>query len=297
MPTDPAGADEIRFAGQTVIVTGAGNGLGRAYALDCARLGARVVVNDLGISTEGRGSDRAAADYVVAEIRDAGGTAVANHDSVASADGCAAIAATALESFGTVHAVIHNAGFTRNAPFEEMDDDLLLPVLAVHLLGAFHLSRAVWPTLVANGYGRLVFTSSGSGVFGRTNGANYASAKAGIVGLANALALEGAPHGILVNTVMPVGATRLAGTPEPRRTRGPRPPPGGPRASARRPAASRRGCRRWSSSWPVRRVGRRTATIPPSAAATPASPSAWGGAGTRPTGRLPPPTTCTPTST
>jgi NAD(P)-dependent dehydrogenase (short-subunit alcohol dehydrogenase family) len=206
----------VDFAGRTVIVTGAGNGLGRAHAREIARLGGNVIVNDLGGSPDGMGASVEAAAYVTREIAAAGGSAVANHDSVATDAGCQGIVATALQSFGRIDAVVHNAGILRNDPFERMSDDRFFPVLETHLLGSFYLSRAVWPTMVAQGYGRLVFTSSASGVFGRVNGANYATAKAGIVGLCNALALEGEPLGILANCVMPTGTTRLGGAPDAR---------------------------------------------------------------------------------
>jgi NAD(P)-dependent dehydrogenase (short-subunit alcohol dehydrogenase family) len=202
------------FNGQTVIVTGAGNGLGRAHALLLGRLGANVVVNDLGTASDGQGTSTRAADFVVGEINDAGGSAAPNYDSVATDEGCKAIAATALEAFGRIDAVVHNAGILCNAPFEGMTDERFFPVLETHLLGAFFLSRAVWATMIEQGYGRFVFTSSASGVFGRADGANYASAKAGIVGLCNALALEGEERGVLANAVMPVAMTRMAGMPD-----------------------------------------------------------------------------------
>jgi NAD(P)-dependent dehydrogenase (short-subunit alcohol dehydrogenase family) len=205
---------QVGFDGRAVIVTGAGNGLGRAHALELARRGAGVVVNDLGGSTDGAGASTGPADFVVDEIRAAGGRAVASYSSVADDSGCRSIAAAALDAFGRVDAVIHNAGILRNAPFESMTDDRVWPVLETHLFGAFFLSRAVYPTMVDQGYGRLVFTSSGSGAFGRVEGANYAAAKAGVLGLCNALALEGARHGVLANALLPVGFTRLAGAPD-----------------------------------------------------------------------------------
>ncbi len=205
---------DIRFEGRAVIVTGAGNGLGRAHALELGRRGADVVVNDLGGSTAGDGASTRAADFVVDEIRAAGGSALASYDSVADDAGCRAIAEQTRDHFGRVDAVVHNAGILRNAMFEEMTDERLWPVLQTHLLGAVFLSRAVYPAMIERGYGRLVFTASGSGAFGRPNGANYAAAKAGILGLCNALALEGATHGILANAILPVGFTRLAGAPD-----------------------------------------------------------------------------------
>src|SRR5262249_11438003 len=127
---------------------------------------------------------------------------------------CQRLAGQALDEFGRIDAVVHNAGILRNATFLEMSDERWLPVVETHLFGAFFLTRAVWPHMVESGYGRLVFTSSASGVWGRIEGANYGAAKAGIIGLCNVLALEGAEHGILANAVMPVASTRLAGAPE-----------------------------------------------------------------------------------
>jgi NAD(P)-dependent dehydrogenase (short-subunit alcohol dehydrogenase family) len=205
----------VSFEGRVVIVTGAGNGLGRAHALEMARLGADVVVNDLGVTTEGVGSSRRAADFVTQEICEIGGSAIANYDSVATTSGCKSIAAAATSAFGTIDAVVHNAGIVRNAPFTDMTDDRLLPVLETHLLGSIYLARAVWPTMAAKKYGRMVFTSSPSGAFGRSSGVNYAAAKMGILGLCNALAIEGGPFGIKCNAVLPIAsATRLGGRPE-----------------------------------------------------------------------------------
>jgi NAD(P)-dependent dehydrogenase (short-subunit alcohol dehydrogenase family) len=204
----------VGFDGRTVIVTGSGNGLGREYALEFARRGANVVVNDLGTSTDGHGASSRPADLVVADIIAGGGHAVASYESVADREGCERIAGTALDTFGRVDAVVHNAGIHGNAMFEDMSDDLWFPVLETHLFGSFYLSRAVWPTMRSQNHGRLVFISSGSGAFGRTNGANYVTAKAGLLGLCNALALEGREHGVLANAVLPVAFTRLSGAPD-----------------------------------------------------------------------------------
>ncbi len=205
---------DIRFDNRVVIVTGAGNGLGRAYALELAQRGASVVVNDFGGSTDGTGGSTRAADYVVGEINAGGGIATASYDSVADDAACRHLVELALDAYGRIDAVVHNAGILRNSPLGEMSDDRWFPVLETHLLGAFYLTRAVWPTMMLAGYGRLVFTSSASGVWGRVDGANYGAAKAGLVGLCNVVALEGREHGILANAIMPVGSTRLGGGPE-----------------------------------------------------------------------------------
>lgn len=184
----------ITFEGQVAIVTGAGQGLGRAYALELGRRGAAVVVNDLGES----------ADAVASEIRSAGGKAVACPETVATPEGGKAIVQQALDSFGAVDAVIHNAGVWRHKPYEEMTPDQLDPVLDVHLRGAFFVTQPAWSIMRAKGYGRIVLTSSSAGAFGRTSGTNYCAAKAGLLGLGRALALEGAAHGICTNCILPV---------------------------------------------------------------------------------------------
>lgn len=191
----------IEFDGQVAIVTGAGQRLGRAYARDLARRGASVVVNDVGGIGD---SDGSAAEQVVREIHAAGGKAVASHDTVATPEGGAAIVQTALDSFGTVDAVIHNAGVWRHKYYQEMTADQLDPVLDVHLRGAFFVTQPAWPVMQAKGYGRIVLTSSSTGAFGRVAGSNYAAAKAGMLGMAKALALEGAEHGIRTNCILPV---------------------------------------------------------------------------------------------
>lgn len=191
----------ISFAGQVVVVTGAGGGLGRAYAVEFGRRDAAVVVNDIAGIDELTGP---AADPVVAEIQAAGGVAVASYDSVASADGGRAIIETALDRFGTVDAVIHNAGVWRHHFYDEMTEAQLAPVLDVHLRGAFFVTQPAWAVMARNGYGRIVLTSSGAGAFGREKGTNYVAAKAGVLGLGRALALEGASRGILCNCILPV---------------------------------------------------------------------------------------------
>ncbi|HLU41316.1 MAG TPA: SDR family NAD(P)-dependent oxidoreductase [Microthrixaceae bacterium] len=193
---------EVRFDGQSAIVTGAGNGLGREYALQLAARGAAVVCNDL---------DADAARATAAQIVERGGRAVPETSSVASPGAGEAIVGAALEAFGSVDVVINNAGQLRNAAFDEMTADDVDEVLRTHLGGAFHVTRPAYRHMLAAGYGRIVFTSSGA-VFGSPWQANYAAAKAGVIGLCHAIALEGAPHGIRANTVMPMALTGIGAT-------------------------------------------------------------------------------------
>jgi NAD(P)-dependent dehydrogenase (short-subunit alcohol dehydrogenase family) len=199
----------IDFSGQAVVVTGAGRGLGRVYATELARRGASVVVNDLGGTMGGEGSDAAVADQVVDEITAAGGVAVASHDSVDSAEGGQAIVQTALEHYGRLDAVVSNAGIFNSIPFEELTVDDWRRMLRVHLDGAFYLAQPAYRVMKSQGYGRLVFVASSAGMFGQHMEAHYAAAKTGLVGLTNVIALEGAPHGILANTVLPFGLSRM----------------------------------------------------------------------------------------
>lgn len=199
----------IDFEEQVVIVTGAGRGLGRLYAMEFARRGARVVVNDLGGSVEGAGADRSVADKVVEEIQGARGVAVASYDSVETPEGGEAIVACALDHFGRLDAVVSNAGIFRTPSFEDLSAEEWRQMLRVHLDGAFHLSQPAFRAMKARNYGRLVFIASSAGLFGQPNSAHYGAAKAGIVGLTNAIAIEGEPHGILANTVLPFGYSRM----------------------------------------------------------------------------------------
>ena len=204
----------IDFKDQVAIVTGAGRGLGRNYALDLARRGAKVVVNDLGCSVDGYGSDTSVADQIVEEIRSDGGSAVASYDSVGSAEGGAAIVKTALDHFGRVDAVVSNAGIVEMMPFEDIPADNWRRMVNTHLDGSFYVSQPAYKVMKAQGYGRFVFIASSAGVFGMPHGTHYAAAKAGILGLTNNVALEGRPHGILANAVLPFGLTRMAGEAE-----------------------------------------------------------------------------------
>lgn len=199
-------SNSIRFEDKVVIVTGAGGGLGRAHALLFARHGARVVVNDLGGSAHGEGANTSAADRVVAEIQEAGGTAVANHDSVTDGD---KIVQNALDAFGRVDVLVNNAGILRDKSFAKMEDADWDLVYRVHVEGAYKVTHAAWPHLREQNYGRVIFTSSTSGIYGNFGQSNYAMAKLGLYGLTRTLALEGRKNNILVNAIAPTGGTRM----------------------------------------------------------------------------------------
>jgi NAD(P)-dependent dehydrogenase (short-subunit alcohol dehydrogenase family) len=199
----------IDFEGQVAVVTGAGRGLGRLYALDLARRGAQVVVNDIGTSMSGAGADQAVADAVVEEIVGSGGAAVASHDSVDTPEGGAAIVATATDAFGRLDAVVSNAGIYEMVPFEDLTTEQWQRMRSVHLDGAFHLAQPTYRVMKDQGGGRIVFVTSNTAAFGQETTAHYAAAKGGIIGLTHALANEAAPHGIRVNAVLPVGRTRM----------------------------------------------------------------------------------------
>ena len=199
----------IRFDNRVAIVTGAGNGLGRAHALLLASRGARVVVNDPGGAVDGKGGTHAAADKVVDEIKAAGGQAVANYDSVAEAASAANIVKTAVDAFGTVDIVVNNAGVLRDKTFHNMTIEDLDFVVKVHFLGTAYVTHAAWPILRAKAYGRVVVTSSNSGIYGNFGQANYGGAKLAVVGFMNALRLEGQKYNIMVNALAPVAGTRM----------------------------------------------------------------------------------------
>jgi NAD(P)-dependent dehydrogenase (short-subunit alcohol dehydrogenase family) len=201
---------ELRFDQRVAVITGAGRGLGRAYAMLLASKGARVVVNDPGASLQGTGTDRAPADAVVQEIRAAGGEAIACTESVATPAGGSAIIQAALDHYGRIDALIHNAGIVRPASMKEMTHADFNAVLDVHLQGAFHVTRAAFPRMCKAGYGRVVLTSSIGGLYGNHSVANYAVSKAAMIGLSNVLALEGAAEGVKSNLIVPGAVTRMA---------------------------------------------------------------------------------------
>lgn len=202
-------SSELRFDGRSAIVTGAGGGLGKAYALLLASRGANVIVNDLGGSRHGEGADSRPADAVVAEIKAAGGSATANYDSVTDGE---KIVQCALDTYGRLDIVINNAGILRDVSFHKMTLDDWEAIYRVHLLGTFKVSHAAWPHLRDQQYGRLIMTASAAGLYGNFGQANYSSAKMGIWGLASTLALEGQKRNVLVNTIAPVAGSRLTET-------------------------------------------------------------------------------------
>ncbi|MEK9952357.1 MAG: SDR family NAD(P)-dependent oxidoreductase [Curvibacter sp.] len=199
----------IDFKGRVAIVTGAGGGLGRQHALALARRGARVVVNDLGGARDGSGGSASAAQQVVDEIRAAGGEALASAASVTDFEAVQAMVQQALDAWGRVDILVNNAGILRDKTFAKMELADFRLVLDVHLMGAVHCCKAVWPHMMAQKYGRIVMTTSSSGLYGNFGQSNYGAAKLALVGLMQTLALEGAKHDIRVNSLAPTAATRM----------------------------------------------------------------------------------------
>ena len=197
------------FDGQVAIVTGAGGGLGRCHALELAQRGCRVVVNDLGGAMDGTGGGSEAALDVVAEITATGGQAIANGGSVSDRAGAASMVTQAMERWGRVDILINNAGILRDKSFAKMDLDDYQAVLDVHLMGSVNVTRALWPIMREQNYGRVVVTTSPSGLYGNFGQANYGAAKLGLVGLMNTLKIEGVRNNIHTNAIAPVAATRM----------------------------------------------------------------------------------------
>jgi NAD(P)-dependent dehydrogenase (short-subunit alcohol dehydrogenase family) len=197
------------FEGKVAIVTGAGGGLGRCHALELARRGARVVVNDLGGAMDGTGGSSEAAKAVVAEIEAAGGEALANGGSVADVKGAESMVKDAMDAWGRVDILINNAGILRDKSFANMSLEDFRIVLDVHLMGSVYVTKAVWPIMRAQSYGRIVMTTSPSGLYGNFGQTNYGSAKLGLVGFMNTLKIEGAKYNIHTNSIAPVAATRM----------------------------------------------------------------------------------------
>jgi NAD(P)-dependent dehydrogenase (short-subunit alcohol dehydrogenase family) len=200
---------ELGFDGKVAIITGAGGGLGKQHALLLASRGALVVVNDLGGAVDGTGADVGAAQLVVDEITAAGGEAVADANSVATPEGGAAIVQSAIDAFGRIDIVVNNAGILRDKSFSNMTSELLDPVLDVHLRGAFHVTQPAWHHMREQNYGRIISTSSSSGLFGNFGQTNYGAAKMGLVGFTRVLAVEGAKYGITANVIAPLALTRM----------------------------------------------------------------------------------------
>lgn len=200
---------DLGYDGKVAIITGAGGGLGRQHALLLASRGARVVVNDLGGSVSGEGADKGPAETTAQEIRDLGGEAVSDGNSVSTPEGGEGIVQTAIDAYGRVDIVINNAGILRDKTFHNMTPDLLEPVIDVHLKGAFYVTRPAWVKMREQGYGRIVNTSSGSGVLGNFGQTNYGAAKMGLVGLTRVLANEGIKYNIKANAIAPIARTRM----------------------------------------------------------------------------------------
>jgi|TARA_B110000114_G_scaffold112793_1_gene118389 NAD(P)-dependent dehydrogenase (short-subunit alcohol dehydrogenase family) len=199
----------ISFENKVVIVTGSGGGLGRCHALQFAQRGAKLVINDLGGAVDGSGGSSEAADKVVQEIKDMGGEAISNGSSVTDKEGVQKLVDDAMNAYGRIDVLVNNAGVLRDKSFAKVTLDDFEFVVDVHLMGSVYCSKAVWPIMVEQQYGRIIMTSSSSGVFGNFGQANYGSAKLGVVGLMNTLRIEGQKNNIKVNSLIPVAATRM----------------------------------------------------------------------------------------
>ncbi|MCD6485787.1 MAG: SDR family oxidoreductase [Syntrophobacterales bacterium] len=200
---------KIDFTGRVAIITGAGSGLGKCHALEFAKRGAKVVINDLGGTRDGVGSDNAAANKVVEEIKAFGGEAVPNYDNVATVEGGESIVRTAIDAFGKVDILVNNAGILRDGAFHKMEEENWDAVVGVHLKGAYCVTKPAFINMRENGYGRIIMTTSGAGLFGNFGQSNYASAKMALAGFANVLKFEGAKYNIKTNVLVPLAASRL----------------------------------------------------------------------------------------
>ncbi|RJF99920.1 SDR family NAD(P)-dependent oxidoreductase [Noviherbaspirillum saxi] len=200
---------QIRFDGQVAIVTGAGGGLGRSHALQLAARGAKVVVNDLGVARDGSGNEQSAAERVVAEIRAAGGQAIASAASVTDPAAVQEMVEHTMREWGRIDILVNNAGFLRDKSFSKMSIEDFRAIVDVHLMGAVHCTKAVWEIMKQQNYGRIVMTTSSSGLFGNFGQANYGAAKMALVGLMQTLGIEGEKYGIRVNCLAPTAATRM----------------------------------------------------------------------------------------
>lgn len=201
---------DLRFDGRVAVITGGGRGLGRAYALLLAARGAKIVVNDPGVSMKGDTTDEGPAEALAQEIRAAGGEAVASTDSVATPEGARAIVGAAIDAFGRLDVLIHSAGNVRRGSLKELSYDDFEAVLAVHLKGGYNMVRESFPHMAAQGFGRIVLTSSINGLYGKANNVTYSACKAGLMGLSNTAAIEGAADGIKSNLIIPAAVTRMS---------------------------------------------------------------------------------------
>ncbi len=200
---------KINFESQVAIVTGAGGGLGKQHALELGRRGAKVVVNDLGGSVDGSGGSASAAEQVAQEIRDNGGTAVANDASVTDFDAVQAMVDETVANWGRIDILVNNAGILRDKTFSKLELENWHAVIDVHLTGSLNATKCVWPIMVEQGYGRIVMTTSTSGLFGNFGQSNYGAAKLGLVGFMNTLRFEGAKYNVFTNAIAPIAATRM----------------------------------------------------------------------------------------